>query len=181
MAPGIGQADDAAPVRVANVGFLHQASLQGTVTCTDANAAELNGTVTLLPGLSALPEDYNAWRRDPANTTFDARLQNGTFRFDTLTPGNYLLVLGARGRERTSAPIVVVPGEGQTTTIAAGAVSTQPEATGNGGGRGANGGGRGGNGGGRGGNGGGRNAPGGAAPGNGAIPQANPSGGNRLR
>ena len=31
MAPGIGQADDAAPVRVANVGFLHQASLQGTV------------------------------------------------------------------------------------------------------------------------------------------------------
>jgi hypothetical protein len=141
------------------------ASLQGTITCADANAAELSGTVALLPGLSALPENYNAWRRDPVNTTFDARLQNGTFKFDTLTPGNYLLVLSARGRERTSAPIVITPGDGQVTSIATGAVSAQPVPTGNGTPRG--------------GNGGGRNAPGANAPG--GNPQGNRPGGNRVR
>ena len=100
------------------------ASLRGTVTRDDgANASELNGSVMLLAGLTAMPENLQAWRRDPNNTTFDARVQNGGFRFETLKPDNYLLVLTIRGRERTSLPVVVVAGSEQPVVVAAGKVA----------------------------------------------------------
>ena len=100
-------------------------TLRGTVTRDDGgNPAELNGRVSLLPGLTAVPENLGAFQRE--NPGFDARLQNGAFQFETLKPGGYLLVLTVRGRERTSQPIVV-QGD-QTLAIAAGKVAT-PTAT----------------------------------------------------
>ncbi|HEX6813722.1 MAG TPA: carboxypeptidase-like regulatory domain-containing protein [Planctomycetota bacterium] len=85
---------------------LQTANLEGSITRDDGgNVAELNGRVSLLPGLTALPENLNTWQRE--NTTFDARLQNGTFKFNALKPGGYLLVLNVRGRERTATQIVV--------------------------------------------------------------------------
>ena len=100
---------------------LQTQNLQGTVTRDDGgNPAELNGRVSLLPGLTELPENLNNWQRE--NTTFDARLQNGTFRFETLKPGNYLLVLTVRGRERTTTTLVV-GGADQSVVVAAGKVA----------------------------------------------------------
>lgn len=104
------------------------ASVRGTVTCADAAAKDLQGSVTLVPGLSALPDNWNQWRRDPGNRTFDARVQGGAFQFETLTPGNYLMVLSIRGRERTTAPVSIGPGDGQAATIEAGKISAAPAA-----------------------------------------------------
>ncbi len=106
------------------------ASLQGSVTRDDGNPAELNGSLSLLPGLNTMPENFNQWRREPGNTTFDTRVQAGAFKFDTLKPGNYLMVLNIRGRERATAPLVVAPGDGQRTSIAAGKVAAAPAAPG---------------------------------------------------
>lgn len=97
-------------------------SLQGAVTAADAAATELNGRVQLLPNLADLPENLNDWTRE--NTSYDARLQAGAFKFDAIKPGNYLLVLTVRGRERTSQP-VVVSGD-QQIDLTAGAKSAEP-------------------------------------------------------
>lgn len=105
---------------------LTTARLAGTITREEGDAADLQGSVSLLPGLAALPENYNQWRREPGNTTFDARIQKGAFQFEALKPGSYLLVLNLRGRERTTAPLVVAAGDGQTTTIVAGKVAAAP-------------------------------------------------------
>lgn len=81
-------------------------ALRGRVTRDDGgNPAELAGRVSLLPGLTAPPENLNEWLRN--NPAFEARLQNGQFQFDALQPGGYLLVVTARGRERTHQSIVV--------------------------------------------------------------------------
>jgi protocatechuate 3,4-dioxygenase beta subunit len=97
-------------------------SLQGAVTAADAAANELNGRVQLLPNLADLPENLNDWTRE--NTSYDARLQAGAFKFDAIKPGNYLVVLTVRGRERTSQP-VVVSGD-QQISLTAGAKSAEP-------------------------------------------------------
>jgi hypothetical protein len=92
-------------------------TLQGVVTRDDGgDAAELDGRVSLLPGLNAMPENLQTWQRE--NQGFDGRLQDGKFRLEALKPGGYLLVVTARGRERTSLPIAV-QGD-QTVTVAAG-------------------------------------------------------------
>ena len=81
-------------------------ALAGAVTRDDGGKPEeLAGRVTLLAGLDAAPADLNAYMRE--NPGFDARLQNGAFRFDALKPGNYLLVVTVRGRERTVQPVLV--------------------------------------------------------------------------
>ncbi len=81
-------------------------TLQGAVTRDDGGKPEeLSGRVSLLPGINVMPENLGAFQRE--NPGFDARLQNGTFKFEALKPGNYLLVVTVRGRERTSLPIVV--------------------------------------------------------------------------
>lgn len=97
-------------------------SLQGAVTAADAAATDLNGRVQLLPNLADLPENLNDWTRE--NTSYDARLQAGAFKFDAIKPGNYLLVLTVRGRERTSQPVVVT-GD-QQVSLTAGAKSAEP-------------------------------------------------------
>lgn len=101
---------------------LTTASLKGTVTCDDADATTLNGAITLLPGITELPEGWNAMRRD-GSPSIDTRLQRGSFQFEALKPGNYLMVVTVRGRERSTLPIVVGAGEGQTVQVAAGKVA----------------------------------------------------------
>ena len=136
--------------------------LRGTVTA-EAGATGLGGSVQLLAGVTAMPEDLREWRRQPGNTAVNGRINDGQFEIETIPPGSYLMVLSIRGRERSSAAIVVNAGDNET-SIAAGAVSTAApngatggnpagNPAGNAGGRGP-----GGNGGGRGaaGNGGGR-------------------------
>jgi hypothetical protein len=94
---------------------LQTVSIAGSVSRDDGGEVkELNGRVSLLPGLTAMPADLGAWQRE--NPTFDARLQDGAFRFEAIQPGSYLLVLTVRGRERTAQPIVV--GAGGTTDVA---------------------------------------------------------------
>lgn len=94
--------------------------------------AELRGTVSLLPGLTEMPEDFGAWRRQPGNTTYDARLQGGKFRFELLPPDNYLLVLNASGRERATQIVTVPPG-GASIQIAPGKPRVEEATGGNGG------------------------------------------------
>jgi len=100
---------------------LQTSNLEGAITRDDGgNAAELKGGVALLPGLTAVPENLNAWQRE--NPSPDARIQNGTFKFTALKPGGYLLVLTVRGRERTTMPIVVGNTD-QTVVVPAGKVA----------------------------------------------------------
>ncbi|HEU4419132.1 MAG TPA: carboxypeptidase regulatory-like domain-containing protein, partial [Planctomycetota bacterium] len=107
---------------------LQTANLAGSITRDDGgNAAELNGRVYLLPGLTAVPENLRIWQRE--NPGFDAQIQNGTFKFTALKPGGYLLVLAVRGREHTTLPIVVGSTD-QTVVVPAGkaAAATENEA-----------------------------------------------------
>lgn len=108
-------------------------SLAGRVTDDSGDAKQLAGTVSLLPGVTTMPDNLGQWRRD--NTTFDARVQAGAFRFDAVKPGSYLLVLTIRGRKATSTPLVVGVGAATEITIAAGeaaeAKPTSPAATNN--------------------------------------------------
>lgn len=97
-------------------------SLRGAVSAADAAATDLNGRVQLLPGLTEVPENLNTWTRE--NTSYDARLQGGTFQFEAIKPGSYLLVLSVRGRERTSQAVVVT-GD-QQVSLTAGAKSPEP-------------------------------------------------------
>jgi len=109
---------------------LQTSNLEGSITRDDGgNAAELNGRVSLLPGLTAVPENLPAWQRE--NSSFDARLQNGAFKFTALKPGGYLLVLTVRGRERTTLPIVVGSTD-QTVVVPAGKVVAAASPTPNG-------------------------------------------------
>ncbi|MBL8727277.1 MAG: carboxypeptidase regulatory-like domain-containing protein [Planctomycetes bacterium] len=106
---------------------LQTVGIAGSVGRDDGgDVKELVGRVSLLPGLDALPEDLAAWQRE--HPSFDARLQNGEFRFDAIQPGSYLLVVNVRGRERTSQPIVV--GAGGTTPITVLAGPVRKDATG---------------------------------------------------
>jgi hypothetical protein len=105
---------------------LETAALEGSVTAEPgADPRMLGGRVTLLPGLTAMPADYDAYVRD--NPRFDAPARDGRFRFDAVRPGGYLLVFSAAGRERTSASVVVQGN--QTVTIQAGKPRTAPAET----------------------------------------------------
>ncbi|MFO1077649.1 MAG: carboxypeptidase regulatory-like domain-containing protein [Planctomycetota bacterium] len=103
---------------------IETAGLHGTVASKDGTAAsELSGTVTLLAGVTELPADYNAGRRGGGNGGLNARVQDGAFQFDMVPPGNYLMVLSMRGRERTTAPVTVAAGGTQTVALEAGAIA----------------------------------------------------------
>jgi hypothetical protein len=105
-------------------------ALIGTITCDDGtDPATLNGRVSLLPGLTAPPENLQAWMR--GNPVFDARLQAGAFRCESLPAGNYLLVLTVPGRERTTLP-VVVSGEQQLTVAVGKVAANAPNGAGSG-------------------------------------------------
>lgn len=96
-------------------------SVQGRVTLPDGgDPTSLNGRVSLLPGLTAMPPDPAAWQR--ANGGFDARLQAAAFQFESVKQGAYLLVVSPRGREPTALP-VVLSGD-QSVTVVAGPVVT---------------------------------------------------------
>ncbi len=101
-------------------------SLQGTVTRDDGgNPADLDGNLLLLPGVTAMPENLAAARENSVSS----RVRDGAFRFESLKPGTYLMVLTTPGRERTSAP-VTVHGD-QRVSIAAGkATASTPRGAG---------------------------------------------------
>lgn len=81
-------------------------ALHGTLTTDDGSDVKaLGGRVSLLPGVSEVPADLNQWLRQ--NTTYDGRISEGGFNIETVPPGNYLLIVQARDRERTSMPIVI--------------------------------------------------------------------------
>jgi hypothetical protein len=108
-------------------------SLQGTVTAeAGVDAKELAGRVSLLAGVTTVPENLGQWQRE--NPSFDARLQNGSFRFEAVKPGDYLLVVTVRGRERTTQPVVL--GGDHNLTVVAGKPATAPAAPTPGGGQG---------------------------------------------
>lgn len=100
---------------------LQTVSIAGTVTVDDgSDPKQLNGRISLLRGLVAVPDDLQAWQRD--NPSFETRLQDGAFRFESIQPGSYLLMLTVRGRETTSQPVQIGSGGAIDVTIAAGKV-----------------------------------------------------------
>ncbi|MEZ6038305.1 MAG: carboxypeptidase regulatory-like domain-containing protein [Planctomycetota bacterium] len=91
-------------------------SLRGTLTTDDGTDPKtLGGRVSLLPGVTEVPENLNGWLRQ--NTSYDGRITDGGFSIDAVPPGAYLLVLQARDRERTSQPVVVNGSENLTVTV----------------------------------------------------------------
>jgi hypothetical protein len=82
------------------------ASIDGTITADVGEDPKLlTGRVTLLPGLTQMPENYEVYVRE--NPRFDGQVRDGKFRFDSVKPGGYLLVFSGARRERTSMTIVV--------------------------------------------------------------------------
>ncbi|MBL8750974.1 MAG: carboxypeptidase regulatory-like domain-containing protein [Planctomycetes bacterium] len=98
--------DVAADVTVDRNLSVHTSTVQGVMTASDGtDVAQLAGRVSLLPNTSAMPQDGNGRPRNAAS--FDARLQGGVFHFDSVPPGNHLVVVTIRGRERTSQSVTV--------------------------------------------------------------------------
>lgn len=97
-------------------------SLTGTVTDADnAGGTPLQGSATLLPGVNELPADFgNRPVGMGAGNGFQARVQDNRFTFESLPPGNYLLVLQIRGRERVTQPVQIGAGPGQSVELRAG-------------------------------------------------------------
>jgi hypothetical protein len=102
-------------------------SLKGTITTTDGvDSKSIGGRVSLVPNQSAAPTtELATWLRE--NNAVDGRIREGSFAFDAIPPGSYLLVVQARNRAPTSQPITVA-GEASM-TIPAGAVVATPPAT----------------------------------------------------
>jgi hypothetical protein len=95
--------------------------LEGIVTAeAGTDPTKLNGSVTLLPGLTEAPADLRAAQRDTPGAV-NGRLQAGKFHFEWITPGQYLAVLSVRGRARTAQPIFVAAGSNAPLTLTAGA------------------------------------------------------------
>ncbi|MBK8095699.1 MAG: hypothetical protein IPK26_01245 [Planctomycetes bacterium] len=96
-------------------------SVKGTVTTDDGTpVAELGGSVVLLADMTALPADWNPRRGQGGGNTPMARLQNGSFELESVKPGQYLVVLSARGRERVTQSVFVPAGQTQALQLVAG-------------------------------------------------------------
>jgi hypothetical protein len=111
--------------------------LDGTVTAeAGSDPTKLNGSITLLPGLTEIPADLRAAQRDTPGAV-NSRVQAGKFQFEWIPPGQYLLVLSVRGRSRTAQPIFVAAGNNAPLTLTAGLPAapapTTPSASPNGG------------------------------------------------
>jgi hypothetical protein len=97
-------------------------SLRGRITRDDGgDPAQLTGRVSLLPDQVEVPQNLNAWLRQ--NPSFNARLQGGEFRFDTIPAGKYLLVVTMPDRERSVQSIAVGAGMAEI-AVPAGAASS---------------------------------------------------------
>jgi hypothetical protein len=95
------------------------AAVAGQVTVDDGTPqAELDGMVTLLPGLTEVPENLNELRRQ--NSVHEARVAGGRFEIDLLPPGSYLVLLSIRGRERATAQAFAAQGQRTELSVAAG-------------------------------------------------------------
>jgi hypothetical protein len=83
--------------------------MEARLSSDSADFVALQGNVSLLPGLTEYPEDFNAWRKD--HTFATARIENGKFTSEVLPPGLYLLVVNVRGRERATQAISLPAGQ----------------------------------------------------------------------
>jgi hypothetical protein len=103
-------------------------ALAGVLTRDDGgNVAELAGRALLLAGVQTLPENLQQYQQQ--NPVLEGRVQAGKFKFENVPPGNYLLVINIRGRDRATLPVVVV-GD-QSVTLAVGKPATTPPDAGN--------------------------------------------------
>lgn len=101
-------------------------SLHGRVSCEDAtDPATLSGNLLLLPGLTEMPSDFGAMRRD--GTAINTRVQAGAFAVEALPAGQYLAVLNVRGRERTLTSLFVTAGDNSAVQLPAGKLATATE------------------------------------------------------
>jgi hypothetical protein len=92
-------------------------SLRGTLTCDDGtDPTQLNGIIMLRPSIDPLPDNLRTWLRSTAG--FDAMMRGGTFQFDAVPAGSYLLAVSVAGRE-TSTQAIVINGD-QQVVVAAG-------------------------------------------------------------
>jgi len=95
-------------------------SLRGRLTTDDGSDPKtLNGNILFLAGMTELPADFSPFRRDGASPV-NARVQDGAFAVDALEPGQYLLVVSIRGRERSSMSVVVGAGSNADVVVPAG-------------------------------------------------------------
>jgi protocatechuate 3,4-dioxygenase beta subunit len=100
--------------------YVTTARLDGSLTRDDGAPTDtVAGRASLLPGLTAVPENVGQYLRQ--NPGFDARIEKGTFSFEALPLGNYVLVVQPRGHGQTALPITVA-GD-QTVSLPLGAAS----------------------------------------------------------
>jgi protocatechuate 3,4-dioxygenase beta subunit len=97
---------------------LATAAIAGQVTADDGTpAAELDGGAMLLPGLTEVPADLGALRREGSFTT---RVQDGRFEIDLIPSGSYLVLVTIRGRERAAALVFASLGQRTELSVTAG-------------------------------------------------------------
>jgi hypothetical protein len=97
------------------------ASLNGAVTVDDGtDVRQLSGEVALLAGLTELPEDYRPSRSRGGRGSIHTRLRAGKYEFETVQPGNYLIVVTIPGRKPSAVPVVIRSNGSQQLAIPAG-------------------------------------------------------------
>ena len=80
--------------------------LRGHVEASDdASHEPLDGTLTLLPGATAAPEDVRRYAQ--THRVHTVRIRGGVFQIEHLTPGVALAILQMRGREPTESSIEI--------------------------------------------------------------------------
>ncbi|MCC6671050.1 MAG: carboxypeptidase regulatory-like domain-containing protein [Planctomycetes bacterium] len=94
-----------------SVGIL-MGSLRGRVKPGEGEtAASLSGQITLYPGLDKAPEERGRGRGGPGGPRgFNIPVRGGAFQTPEVPAGEYLMVLGLRGREDVQRRISVVAG-----------------------------------------------------------------------
>ncbi|MEY4674196.1 MAG: hypothetical protein RL148_1980 [Planctomycetota bacterium] len=97
-------------------------SVEGLVSMpVGEEPAQLNGSVSLLPGATEVPADFNAGGRGGrggfggfggggGSNALNGRIEDNKFRFEQVPTGAYLLVLNTRGRERVTQQVVLTGG-----------------------------------------------------------------------
>ena len=107
-------------------------SVEGVVAMpAGEEPAALSGSVSLLPGATEVPADFNPGRGGRGGfggfgggggggtNAINGRIENNKFSFEGIPAGAYLLVLSARGRERVTQQVVFGSGPNRV-EIAAG-------------------------------------------------------------
>lgn len=90
--------------------------LTGTVVAEDdTDPKSVRASVSLLQGVTTLPENLGQWMRTPGNRAHNARIRDGAFEFESVPPGTYLMVVRARDHETTTQTVSVGSGDNAVT------------------------------------------------------------------